>query len=266
MAYCMIYHPKLKNLIDVMDEICIKYNPKDKTLEKFMQEHPTKRFIIWVDPEIAEDDLTKIIQICQANPDIQTAVKITYNAETAEEIQSKVHEAGISAFFEIVARDWDTFNGLMALHVSDIYIGEDLGFDLIQVSKIARAAGVKLRTFPNVCQTSWKGTEPLKTFFIRPEDAEFYSQYIDCYEFFTTVQPIGTLYRIYAVDKKWFGDLNELIIGFDSSLDSRGLIDSFAEKRVSCRKRCQQGRGCLLCERYAELAQTMNEHSLYFKH
>lgn len=269
MAYCMIYHPKLKDLVDKMDEICIKYNPKDGSLGRFVQEHPDKRFIIWVEEpaSFTADDLTKIVQIHSANPDIPIAIKISYkNAELAETLLTDSQEAGIPAFFDIVARDWDTLNGLIDLHVSDIYIGEDLGFDLVQVSSIAKSAGVKLRTFPNICQTSWKKTDPLKTFFIRPEDAEFYSKYIDCYEFFTTTQPIATLYRIYAIDKKWFGDLNELIIGFNSSLDSRGVLDTFAEKRVKCRKKCVQGRGCLMCERCAELAQTMNEHSLYFKH
>lgn len=266
MAYCILYHPKLKTLAEQVEELCIRYNPKDTSLVEFMKRYPKKRFILWID-KLAKWDLTNFVQIKTAVPEIDFTVKFAYG-DGAEPLFKEAKEAGIPAFFDILVKDWDTFNGLLDLGVSDIYITENLGFELDLLAEKAHSRGVKLRTFPNICQSAWSGTRPLKTFFIRPEDAEFYSQYIDCYEFFVDDKQhnINVLYKVYTKDKKWFGDLQEIILGFNEPLDSRGLFGTFAEKRVKCGKKCEKGKsGCQLCERYAELANTMREHALYFK-
>lgn len=266
MRFCILYHPKLKSLAEKVDELCIRYNPKDTSLVEFMNRYPKKRFILWVD-KLEKWELTKFVQIKEAVPEIDFTVKFAYG-DGAEAAFTQAKEAGIPAFFDLLVKDWDTLNGLLDMGVSDMYITENLGFELDLVAQKAHSRGAKLRTFPNICQSSWSGTDPLKTFFIRPEDAEVYSEYIDCYEFFVEKdkQNINVLYKVYAKDKKWFGDLQEIILGFNRPLDSRGLFGTFAEKRIKCGKKCMKGKsGCQLCDRYAELAQTMNEHALYFK-
>ena len=47
--------------------------------------------------------------------------------------------------------------------------------------------GIHIRTFCNICQKSWQETNPLQTFFIRPEDISLYEGYIDTIEFFNAL-------------------------------------------------------------------------------
>ena len=57
----------------------------------------------------------------------------------------------------------EDFLGYISLGVSDIYIGEDLGFELDKVSKIAKEHNIQIRTFPNIVQTQWKYASSLKS-------------------------------------------------------------------------------------------------------
>ena len=109
---------------------------------------------------------------------------------------------------------WDRFVGFLSLNVSDIFITEELAFEIKNVSNLAKKHHKSLRAFCNICQSSWSDSLSLKTFFIRPEDLDLYTNYIDTFEFYITnkdYQKINTLYEIYTKDKKWFGLLNEII-------------------------------------------------------
>ena len=62
-------------------------------------------------------------------------------------------------------------------------------------------------------------------------------------------------------DKKWFGDLQEIIIGLDSKIDSRYIIPRFAEKRIKCGKDCLKGGKCEMCKRILDLSEQLeNAH------
>jgi hypothetical protein len=123
---------------------------------------------------------------------------------------------------------------------------------------------IEVRCFPNVAQSHWSDTSALKKFFIRPEDTIWYEKYVDVYEFFGKPETIATYYKIYAIDKKWFGKLNEVILSFDGELDSRFLLPSFAERRIGCGKRCLKGRGCRICEATEQLSAQLEKDGLMF--
>lgn len=72
--------------------------------------------------------------------------------------------------------------GLLKYHPTDMYICEELGFSLLKISKILHDNNVKVRVFPNICQSSFPETESIKTFFIRPEDIIFYAPFVDVFE------------------------------------------------------------------------------------
>jgi hypothetical protein len=150
--------------------------------------------------------------------------------------------------------------------VSDMYLVEDICFELDKAAKVLHEAGIKIRVFPNVCQSSVPTTDTpaLKTFFIRPEDVAIYAPYVDVMEFFGRDDQIKTYYEIYAKNKRWLGDLNEMIIDFNDSVDSRGLSHIFAQQRIKCGKKCMKGSGCNLCQRFADLSEIMLEKGLVF--
>ena len=81
-------------------------------------------------------------------------------------------------------------------------------------------------------------------------------------EFFGNSQQVSTLLKIYKEDKKWFGLLNEIIIGLRSDLDSRFIVPRFAEKRIKCGKECLKGGKCQMCERVVSLSKTLKDANL----
>lgn len=79
------------------------------------------------------------------------------------------------------------------------------------------------------------------------------------------MEQVAVLLKIYKEDKKWFGLLQELIIGFHTPLDSRFTHYNFAEKRVRCGKACQKGGKCQLCDRIVELSYILKDAKLIIK-
>jgi hypothetical protein len=204
----------------------------------------------------------------EKEPDLDITFRFDYYGIPAPHPQRLIDiiiSNGFTFYFKDYVRDWDTLHGFISLGVSDMMIVEELGFDLIKVSGVAWEHDIQIRVMPNVAQSSWNQTPALKKFFIRPEDVDIYESYVDVFEFFGQKDKQDTYYRIYEIDKKWFGDLSEVIISFDEHLDSRYLLPSFANRRASCGKRCLKGYPCQICEANADLAKVLEENNLLIK-
>lgn len=176
-----------------------------------------------------------------------------------------LQENNIPFFFDTYVNDWETLHMFADVGVTDMYIVENLCFELDAVHMVLRDKGIKVRVFPNVAQSKYKYDE--YSFFIRPEDRQTYDPYVDTYELFKNpdVYNMNTLFSIYADTQKWLGDLRDLIIGLQVDLDSRFIIPTYAERRLMCGKRCLKGKACRLCHRVVKLAETLEEAGLIVK-
>lgn len=264
MKYCINYSNK-SHIIDKVDEILIRYD-KNKILELFTQfipAHLNQRIIVQLIEEDNIDtivnNLKKIISIYNENKDIKFDIQLPfYNQKFIEELK----DTNLKYFFKAAANSWDKFTGLISQNVSDIYITDELAFELDKIAEIAHKNNIKVRIYPNVAQSRWDKLSDILKFFIRPEDIEMYEPYVDVCEFYgDKAQQIDTYYKIYQEDKKWFGDLQEIIIGLDSKIDSRYIIPRFAEKRIKCGKDCLKGGKCEMCKRILDLSEQLeNAH------
>lgn len=180
--------------------------------------------------------------------------------------QMKEHE--IEFFFTDLVRSWDTLYGLIDIGVSDVYIVEEFGFSLSKIGAVAHENQISIRVFGNIAQSSWPGEHSLKSFFIRPEDVHIYENCVDVIQFVAETRVnYETLYKIYAVQKYWFGPLKDLITGLDSDVDNKTIIpDLFGVPRLGCEKKCLSKRNCKICERIAEAGQMLTDREMYFKH
>ena len=97
------------------------------------------------------------------------------------------------------------------------------------------------------------------------EDVDVYDKYIDVFEFFGNEEAQKTIFKAYAIDKQWYGKLEELIIGFKGDMDSRYIFPLFADKRAVCKKKCVKGGKCNICGRLEELASTLEEKHFMIK-
>lgn len=253
MQYCINYNRTFKKP-ERADEFTIIYNKKNDALIDFLEKFKDKRINLTIEEKLTFSELKLLKTIWDKYLNFVLRIE-TYEEESLEDIV----ECGIPFFFSNRVNNWDEFLGLVELGVTDIYIVEDLCFELDKVAAIAHYNGIRLRVYPNIAQSSWKYTPEIKKFWIRPEDIDIYSQYVDVCEFFGKDQQISILLDIYKKDKKWFGLLNEIIIGIKDDLDSRFIVPRFAERRIKCGKGCLKGGNCQMCERVVSLSKTLKE-------
>ena len=269
MKYCIEYH-RDSSILDEIDEINIKYNSKETTLITFLETFKEKRVNICIPEQefqdfILQSQMSIILAIKEKYPDLNFTIRFPYYKKSIDDLISACKDNNIPFFFEAYVRDWDTLYGYISLGVSDVYIVEEMCFSIDRVYAAAHNAKVQVRVYPNVAQSSWNETPALKKFFIRPEDTDMYSKYIDVFEFFGRPDQIDTYYDIYK-KKEWFGNLNEIIISLNTVIDNRCIVDFFAERRIKCDKKCLKNRPCNICDRCAELAETLHKHTVVIEH
>jgi len=167
-------------------------------------------------------------------------------------------------YFTYPIDNWDEFIGYCEEGVSDVFIVGELAFDLERVAAAAHEKNIRIRCYPNVCQTRWNGYKTgLTTFFIRPEDLYLYEDYIDVIEFDLTPNFLyqqETYYTIYFHDKKWEGNLQNIIKGLKIPINNYYLLgNEFGKRRINCQKRCLKNNRCNYCEVLVELAKTIED-------
>lgn len=273
MKYCITLYRNCP-IQDKVDEMIIRYNPKDETLFEFIELHNGQRIIIDIgdiDDFLEKSYLNRFLAFKGMKPELKNwGFRLPPHAAISKAAREKLWQdlqnAEIPFFSKEFVHDWDTLDAYINSAVTDIYITEALGFELDKVAKVVHDAGKQVRVFPNVAQsTAMFWINGIKTFFIRPEDIEFYEPYVDVCEIWAEDQKQVVYYDIYAKDKKWFGPLKEIIIGLKSDIDSRFILPRFAERRIKCGKDCLKGGKCQMCDRIESLSYTLKEAGLLVK-
>lgn len=274
MKFGILYNKRFKYLNDI-DELTIYYTQGSMELVNFLLNYEEKRINIYFKDNkyINKTSLQALKAIKEKYPQLNMYIKIdfNYNSEDWEDTFDIIKKCSIPYYFSEVIRDWETLSAVLDLEKqpSDIYIGEQLGFELKNVrDRIPQE--IEIRAYANICQyTNPLFKNRLKTFFIRPEDVKFYENYIDTLEFYGVedkeVSYAEVLYKVYAIDKKWFGDLSEIIVGLNVFLDSKTIYPAFAYSRSNCKRKCLSENKCKICDKISYLSETMLDKNLYFK-
>jgi hypothetical protein len=260
MKYCIDFDRRF-HYIDEVDEIKINYIKQRTDAIEFIQEYPNQTVILSIDMAAAveNNDISKLSTLKEEHPELNFKVEFTnFDNNLIDELK----KAKFNFFFNLLINNWDTLLGVLDLGVSDVYIVEHLAFELDKVAEIVHSKGAQIRCFANIAQNAWIKDNQLKSFFIRPEDVSIYEPYVDVIHFMGEMDRMNTYYEIYHNDKKWFGNLNELILDFDMDLDSKFIIPRFAEQRIKCGKKCLKGEKCQICERIVDLSQTLSQAGL----
>ena len=253
--YCLPYFPSQKPPEGV-DELKIKYQPADRTLETFLETYKDKAIVIDVSENFEEIDA----QLLKGLYEKYKYIKIAFNFNKDFLLRAQKYE--IPYFFTDYVTSIDKLIGLMEYLPTDMYICEELGFFLPKVSKILHDNGIRVRVFPNICQSSFSETPSIKTFFIRPEDIFFYAQYVDTFELVTDKERQHVLFKIYK-QEKWSGRISDIIPSFKGDLESRYVLDAFGTVRAGCGKRCMYKPGsCNICDRFIDTAAILKENKI----
>ena len=288
MRYCVNYFEKF-NYLNEIEEINILFEKDEKPIVENLKAligmekvNPKATFNIFMSAQdcanLTENELNAfVMDVVNYNQEAdESMIKIVFEGSLLEEDYSeilynvfpKIQDNDIPFFFDSFAKDWDMVLGLLSLGVSDIYISGQIGFCLHLLKDILEneeMEDVQIRAVCNAAQASflYKEQNNFKAFFIRPEDVEFYGQYIDVLEFNNFSQSINTTYEIYKRGT-WDADLEILIDRLNISVDNRNLVQPAMQERATCQRKCLTGeRSCHICDEAIAYADLLDEKNVY---
>ena len=247
MKSCIEWRKGFKYLPQI-DEFNIDFRNKEIQLKKFLELYAkSQRVNIRLPEDYTQANILLLEAAYEKGFNIAIILPDIYYTE-------QLRDHGVPFFLSRPATTWDEFRGMLSLGVSDVYIANELGFSLETIAAVKRE-NVQIRCYANIAQSSWKFGDGLKDFYIRPEDVDYYSNFVDVIEFYEAADQQNVLYEVYFKDKEWNGKLREIIKGFKSNIDNYYLLgDEFANRRVKCEKKCFKGGKCRLCDELSDLA------------
>lgn len=191
------------------------------------------------------------------------------NLTIAVEDTAQIQEAknlGYKVFWAYAVSSYWELQGILNLGVNQVLLDAPLYFDLPKVKQIC--GEVEIRLVVNKCMNSHiKQKDGICGTYVRPEDVSEYEPFVSHMEFDTdSFQKEYTLYKIYADDKQWPGDLNLLLTYLNTSVDNRGFealfqgdeVKSFARRRLTCKQKCQEN-ACKYCPNLFKLIDTLSQ-------
>ena len=162
-------------------------------------------------------------------------------------------ENGVKFFMGFPASSWYELDALKDLGVSYVYLNAPLFFNMPSV----QACEIPIRAVPNVAYADgFPRPDGVNGTWIRPEDVALYEKYIEVMEFADCDIPKEqALFRIYAEQKNWPGELNMLITNLQHEGLNRLINSITMEKRLTCGQHCAVPYGaCHACYRALDLA------------
>ena len=262
---CIKYCAPGMEYIDEASQIRIDYRPNDETLEKFIEIHPNQTIYIDIGTQkmFESAEMLKRFQALKQYPNWVLQLPVESISDKQIDKIDNIKFAALKDccnryMFTDIIGSWEVLQYIFQLKPCEVYITNILGFSLDRVKRLCDEYEIGVRVFANVAQSAWNGTPALKKFFIRPEDVEEYEKYTSGIEFQgdATIQEV--MYKVYRRGY-WYGDISEIIIGFEEELDSRRLPREFGEWRLKCGKRCITGGSCGLCRALRELADRLDK-------
>lgn len=206
----------------------------------FVKEHPEKRYNIILRREEEFDKAIEQIEYIRA-------MAADYTIECDNIAQLKAFLAlDYNAYIKFPISDWESFQGLKDLGVSDIYIDGAIGF---QIAPLARGKQeLKIRSTPTISPNASLCPPSANHFFIRPEDVQLYESAIDILDLRqASLEKENGLFSIYQRGTFSF-NIDNLIENVPAGVNNTGLTD-FALKRLDCGQKCKiPGNHCKWCD------------------
>lgn len=260
MKYCLDYHKGCR-YINKCDQINFTYTKRDMALMGFLQEHAHQRvnvIILNINEFIKNNDIKLFEAIYAQHSNFVLRFGDNRKATVINDDLLKIlAQTSIPFYFGDIITNWDQFNYFINLGISDIILGEEICFEIDKAAAVAHSKNILVHVYPNVAQSAINQTPAHKKFFIRPEDIPIYEPFVDVCEFWGDLKKLSVYYKIYAVKKKWLGNLSFIIIGLHSNIANEFVLPLFAQMRCSCGKKCLKGENCATCDQIVSIVNNM---------
>lgn len=257
MKIALPWHPNKDR--QFADEYNITFSNKPNNFEnliEFLSNHPDERFNITIDTKEYEFDFNKLKILNNINKNIH--IVTSFHENHFEQLK----DLGIKFYFapDFPIANFRLFDYVIKLGVTDVYIMDDLCYDLKRVKKAASAAGVSVRLILNQIPSIIpdKGTDVRAPWFI-PETIDELSKYIDVAEFDSgnSWARLEVLYKIWFKKKEWRENLRAINPSLEINIFNQSMIPDFAIYKMNCRYRCAYGSACKKCNQFVDLAKDL---------
>lgn len=243
MKYCLNSRQEHQYL-QKANEIKVEYRDKD-SIPSLIEKYPNTRIILMCYfNEILDWKEINRWNILSRNNLMLCLSSVSYADDCKEH--------GIPFYMGYPIKTYYELRALKELGVSYIRLGEPLFFEMDTVKEF----GIPIRMVPNVAYIDGlPRKDGVCGTWVRPEDLDLYEGYVEVVEFEDAdLKKEQALYRIYAEQKNWPGDLGMIITNLNHEGLNRIIVPDFAEKRLNCGQRCQKSSNCKLCYRVLTLA------------
>ena len=242
MKYCLSGRQP-DSVLKKVDEIKIELRDF-RVLLDYIEKYPNKTLILEFENNIPEDFNWDEIQAYSEKMNGNF-----YCALSDLSLVSECIQRNIKFYYKYMINSYFELKGLKDLGVSYVLIGAPLIFDLKNVASY----GIPIRAIPNLAYEPYiKHKNGIKGGWIRPEDVDAYGEHIAVLEFYApkALSKESAIFKVYAEQKHWPGNLNLLIDFLEFDFDNRLLYDTenFATRRMECKQKCMSGKHCHYCE------------------
>lgn len=231
------------------DEITVEYRDH-KIIPDLAEKYPNARINLRLpysqDVEIDWKEINTNYILCHKNMIIGVVNDASRRA---------AHEIGADTYHRAPIHTFQELQDMRTAGMAEVILGAPLFFQLDKIQRYFPT--LKIRAVANVSllEGSMTYNNGVCGTWIRPEDVPLYEKYgVDVIEFFGELTPCQALYRIYAEQKKWPGDINMIIQDLDHPAVNRMIPPTLAEARISCGQKCMENGICHLCQRTLDLA------------
>ena len=230
------------------DEIKVMWNDRDIIFD-LTEKYPGKtinlcRYLIHSnEDDIDWSEIKKFKTLARDN----FVFGLTYINEI---IECKAHD--IEFYYLEPIRSFRELQGLKLFGAKWAFIDAPLFFQMDKV----RAVGLPVRVTANISiREAFPYVDGVPGPWIRPEDVEAYEPYVDTIEFSrVNLDQERALFRIYAEQKKWPGELGLIVQDINYLGTNRMIPPDLVEKRLNCGQKCMENGNCRLCWRILDLA------------
>ena len=167
------------------------------------------------------------------------------------------------------AYNYDSLDFLINLGVSDVFILDDLWYDLPRTSEICKAHNVNIRLILNKIPTTLpnQGVNPKAPIF-EPQMFDYLNTYVDMFEFDLGEKPnwnyCDILYKYWFSGKQWFGQLHEINEDIRMDYPVSSSFPELALFKLTCGKRCvsHMDNRCDKCNQFLKIARLFRDKNI----
>ena len=261
MRYSIFWKINRKNIVEKVDEVIFSYNDN---IVNYLKDEKFKDKRIIVDVNM-ENNIFEVVPILKKLRQEHKNMVVRLPQFYFDIEGDALREAKLPYFFSDICNTEEQVYGFINKQVTDVYIANNLGFNLKEVGQFCKKKHIKVRVYPHIAQYSVGQKETIPAaykFFIRPEDTKIYEDYVDVFEFENVQDSVrlNTLIDIYKA-QEWRGDLRDLISELDERFMNNGVASFFGEQRLKCRHQCMLNK-CNICLEVQKLSNNLKANKI----